>query len=166
VQRQRWIQWYGEWCAVASTECVPIFIEGVLKLSERQVRGVAVLGPTKRLPGRCTQSEGRVRFLCGPGLGRVRRMAAAHRTPRRRDRNVQEQPGLLSPTRAAFFSDGQNPSRMPSTTPFSHLVSASIFLKPTVDTNSLIHMYCFHTPGLARASIVNIYWNWRTQMVA
>jgi hypothetical protein len=43
----------------------------------------------------------------------------------------------------------------------SPLDSASPFLKTTLHTNSLIHKYCFYTLGLARASIVNINWDWR-----
>ena len=48
------------------------------------------------------------------------------------------------------FSVDKNLSQIPETGSVLVLVFASIFPKPTVHTNSLIHKYCFHALSLAR----------------
>jgi hypothetical protein len=63
---------------------------------------------------------------------------------------------LCAARRRRSFPVDKNPSRMAETTPFSYRVFATIFPKASLPTNSLIHKYCFHTLGLARASMVNI----------
>jgi hypothetical protein len=76
---------------------------------------------------------------------------------------MREQPWLFDPVIRGTLFRGQ--IRLPDAGTDSVFlpVLATIFRKTSLPTNSLIHKYCFCTLGLARASIVNINWNWRTE---